>query len=163
MFGRFGEFNSADEINELAVNLRKEGDMDSIKELARENGIDVEVAEVFIEGDLLYLCDYMSAAIGKLDVEIEDMKAKEIMLDWANYIKERCFEDEDMARAVRSRGKTLKGCIGELLKWSFRHQIPVDSGIMKEAGVTAGRCTLGIPGMGTAKRLITNYYTGKQV
>ena len=32
---------------------------------------------------------------------------------------------------------------------------------MKAAGVTAGRCTIGIPGMATAKKIITNYYTGK--
>ena len=34
MWDRFGEFDSATEINELAVNLRKEGDADSLKELA---------------------------------------------------------------------------------------------------------------------------------
>ena len=40
MFERFGEFDSAAEINETAVNLRKEGDTDSLKVLAEENGID---------------------------------------------------------------------------------------------------------------------------
>lgn len=57
MFERFGEFGSAEEINETAVNLRKEGDMENIKVLAKENGIDEENAEVFIDGELLYLCD----------------------------------------------------------------------------------------------------------
>ena len=63
MYERFGEFNSAEEINETAVNLRREGDTESIKILAKENGIDEDVAEVFIEGTLLYLCDDMTAAI----------------------------------------------------------------------------------------------------
>ena len=36
MFDRFGEFGSAAEINETAVNLRKEGDTDSLKVLAEE-------------------------------------------------------------------------------------------------------------------------------
>lgn len=161
MYSRFGEFDSAEEINEVAVNLRKEGDVESLKELAKENGIDVDIVEVFLEGDLLYLCDTMSAAIGKIEIEAADMKAKEIMMDWADYIKARCFEDENMARAVRKKGKSLKGCIGELLKWSFKNQIPIDSGILKAAGVTAGRCTLGIPGIGTAKKIITSYYLGK--
>lgn len=161
MYSRFGEFDSAEEINEVAVNLRKEGDVESLKELAKENGIDVDIVEVFLEGDLLYLCDTMSAAIGKIEIEAADMKAKEIMMDWADYIKARCFEDENMARAVRKKGKSLKGCIGELLKWSFQNQIPIDSGILKAAGVTAGRCTLGIPGIGTAKKIITSYYLGK--
>lgn len=161
MYERFGEFNSAEEINETAVNLRREGDTESIKILAKENGIDEDVAEVFIEGTLLYLCDNMTAAIGKLDIEEKDMKAKEIMADWADYIKARCFEDENMAKAVRRKDKSLKGCIGALLTWSFKNQIPVDKDIMKAAGVTAGRCTLGIPGIGTAKKIITEYYLGK--
>lgn len=161
MYERFGEFNSAEEINETAVNLRREGDTESIKILAKENGIDEDVAEVFIEGALLYLCDNMTAAIGKLDIEEKDLKAKEIMADWADYIKARCFEDENMAKAVRRKDKSLKGCIGALLTWSFKNQIPVDKDIMKAAGVTAGRCTLGIPGIGTAKKIITEYYLGK--
>lgn len=161
MYERFGEFNSAEDINETAVNLRREGDTESIKILAKENGIDEDVAEVFIEGTLLYLCDNMTAAIGKLDIEEKDLKAKEIMADWADYIKARCFEDENMAKAVRRKDKSLKGCIGALLTWSFKNQILVDKDIMKAAGVTAGRCTLGIPGIGTAKKIITEYYLGK--
>lgn len=163
MYERFGEFDSAEEINETAVNLRKEGDRESLKILAGENGIDEEIAELFLEGDLLYLCDAMSAAVGKIDVEAREMKAAEIMADWADYIKARCFEDENMARAVRGKNRSLKGCIGELLKWSFKNQIPIDKDILKAAGVSAGRCTLGIPGMGTAKRIITEYYLGRQV
>lgn len=161
MYERFGEFNSAEEINETAVNLRREGDIESIKILAKENGIDEDVVEVFLDGSLIYLCDTMTAAIGKIDVEASEMKAKEIMVDWADYIKARCFEDENMARAVRRKDKSLKGCIGALLTWSFKNQIPIDKEIMKAAGVSSGRCTLGIPGMGTAKQIITKYYLGK--
>ena len=161
MFERFGEFGSAEEINETAVNLRREGDTESIMELAEENGIEAEIAEVFIAGDLLYLCDAMTAAIGKIDVECRELKPKEIMQDWTEYIKARCFEDGRMAAAVRAKGKSLKGCIAALLGWSFGNQIPVDKDILKEAKVSAGRVTLGIPGIGTAKRIITDYYMGK--
>lgn len=162
MYERFGEFDSEEEINETAVNLRKEGDKESIRILAEENGIDQDVAEAFLAGDLLYLCDSMSAAIGKIEVEARAMQAGEIMADWVEYIKWRCYDDDGMARAVRAKEKSLKGCIGELLKWSFRHQLPVDKDILKAAGVTGGRCTLGIPGMGTAKQIITDYYLGRQ-
>lgn len=68
MFDRFGEFDSAAEINETAVNLRKEGDMGSLKVLAEENGIDQDILEVFIDGTLLYICDDMTAAIGKIEI-----------------------------------------------------------------------------------------------
>lgn len=159
MFDRFGEFDSAAEINETAVNLRKEGDVESLKVLAEENGIDLDILDVFIEGDLLYICDDMSAAVGKIEVEAKEVKCAEIMEDWVEYIKAQCFEKPEIARAVRRKKKSLAGCIAELLKWSFKNQIPVDKEIMKAAGVTAGRCTLGIPGMARAKQIITEYYT----
>lgn len=161
MFDRFGEMNSADEINTLAVNLRKEGDTDSIYVLAKENGIDEAVAEIFITGDLLYLCDDMAAAIGKIEIEATELKPVEIMADWVDYLKARCFEEPEMAKAVRKKGKSLKGAIAALLTWSFKNQNHVDKDIMKAAGVTAGRCTLGIPGMGRAKQIMAQYYLGK--
>ena len=37
MFERFGEFDSAKEINDTAVNLRREGDKESLIVLAKEN------------------------------------------------------------------------------------------------------------------------------
>lgn len=161
MFERFGEFDSAEEINETAVNLRKEGDRESIRVLAAENGIEEEIVNVFLEGELLYLCDEMTAALGKLQVEAKEARCAEIMEDWLSYIKVQCLDHPEVARAVRRKGKSLSGCIAELLKWSFKHQIPVDNGILKAAGVNAGRCTLGIPGMATATRIITDYYMKK--
>lgn len=161
MFDRFGEFDSAEELNETAVNLRKEGDTESIKILARENGIDPDVVEVFLSGDLLFLCDSMSAGIGKIEVEEKELKPVEIMEDWVEYLKTRCFESEEMAKAVRRKGKNLKGAIAALLLWSFSNQKPVDKDILKTARVNAGRCTLGIPGMARAKQIMTDYYMGR--
>ena len=161
MFDKFGEFSSYQEINELAVNLRKEGDTDSIMDLAKENGIDTDIAEAFVEGDILYLCDAMAAAIGKIEIEAAELKTKEIMSDWIEYLKVRCLEDEATALAVRKTGKSLKGAIAALLTWSFKNQTPVDKDILKAAGVNASRCTLGIPGMGRAKKIMSDYYLGK--
>ncbi|MCI9624994.1 MAG: hypothetical protein HFI23_16940 [Lachnospiraceae bacterium] len=158
MFDKFGEFDSVKEINELAINLRKEGDRESLNILAKENGIDLEIAEAFLDGDIDFLCDIMAAAIGKLEVEAAELKPVEIMADWVEYIKGRCLEDDGLAVAIRKKGKSLKGAIAALLMWSFKHQQNVDKGILKAAGVSVGRCTLGIPGMGTAKKLITEYY-----
>lgn len=160
MWDRFGEFDSAAEINELAVNLRKEGDADSLKALARENGIDPDLAEAFLDGELLYLCDDMAAAIGKIEIEAAELKPVEIMADWVEYLKARCFEDAGTARAVRRKGKSLKGAIAALLTWSFKNQQAVDKDIIKAAGVSAGKVTLGIPGMARAKQLMAEYYLG---
>ena len=69
MFDKFGEMGSAAEINELAGNLKAEGDTKSVKLLASENGIDEDVANAYIEGIIPVLCDEMSAALGKLNIE----------------------------------------------------------------------------------------------
>ena len=161
MFDRFGNMDSAEAINELALNLLNEGDHESIKVLAEENGIDEGIVEIFITGEILYICDDMSAAIGKIDMECKELKPVEIMADWVEYLKSRCFEDVAMARAVRQSNKSLKAAIAELLTWSFKNQNPVDKDILKAAGVN-GRCTLGIPGMGRAKKIMTEYYLGQE-
>ena len=160
MFDRFGEFDSAEEINETAVNLRREGDLQGLRVPAAENGIDADDEEAFAAGALLYLCDDMAAAIGKIEIEAKGVDCAEIMEDWVEYIKVQCIDSPEVAVAVRRKGKGLAGCIAELLKWGFQHQHKVDPAILKAAGVSAGKCTVGIPGMGTAKKIINNYYLG---
>lgn len=49
MFDKFGEMSLYTEINELAANLLQEGDLDSLKELARENGIPDDYVEMYLE------------------------------------------------------------------------------------------------------------------
>lgn len=161
MFDKFGEMETAAEINELARNLKAEGDTKSIRVLAKENGIDEEVVNVFLEGGIDFICDDMSAALGKIDIESREVKAEELISDWCEYIKQRCLEDEQMQIAVRKKDKTLNGCIADILKWSFAHQRPVDKEILKAANVSAGKVTFGIPGMATVKQIITGYYLGK--
>lgn len=161
MFERFGELESAKEINELAVNLFNEGDTESLRVMAAENGIPEVFVDLFCAGDLPALCDATTAALGKIEVEAEELKPEELLADWVEYLKSQCMENELMAYSVRKKGKSLKGCIAALLKWSFGNQIPIEKEILKAAGVTAGRVTLGIPGMGTAKRIIREYYMGK--
>ena len=103
MFEKFGEFDSAKEINEPAINLRKEGDKESLNVLAKENGIDLEIAEAFLDGEIDFLCDVMAAAIGKIEVEAAELRPVEIMADWVEYIKGRCLEDDGLAVAVRKK------------------------------------------------------------
>lgn len=161
MFDKFGEMNSFGEINELAENLFNEGDTESLKEMAKENGIPDEIVEMYLQGDVPVICDPLTAALGKIEIECEELKPQEIMEDWVEYLKSQCMENEVIAYQVRKKGKSLKGMIGALLKWSFGHQQQIDKDIIKAAGVSAGRVTLGIPGMGRAKSIIRDYYMGK--
>lgn len=157
MFEKFGEFDSVEELNAAAEGLLKEGDTESLIALAEENGIDKGDAEDYIDGIAPELANALMAAWGKLDVECKELKPYEIMEDWVEYIKRRCSEDPEVAKAVRSKKKNLKGCIAVLLKWSFENAKTVDRDIMKAAGVNA-QCKLGIPGMGTARKMISKYY-----
>lgn len=160
MFEKFGEFDSADKINELAKNLLKEGDKASIYELAKENGIPKDYADMMVDGTFPMLCDATTAATGKIDVEAGELKPKGIMEDWVNYIKAVCVEDGKIAENVRKKGKSLKGCIGALLKYAFDHQEKVDPEIIKAAGVKASRVTFGMAGQKEARKLIRQYYGG---
>lgn len=160
MFEKFGEFDSFEEINGLAENLLNEGDIESLKTMASENGIQNDFVEMYIQGDIPVLCDPLTAAMGKIDVEAAELKPKEIMEDWVEYLRGQCMENEILAHQVRKKGKSLKGCIAALLSWSFKHQQAIDKDIIKAAGVSAGKVTLGIPGMARAKKIITEYYLG---
>ena len=159
MFEVFGEL-TAEEINKTAEGLKDEGDIKNLIVLAKENGIDEMYARLYIEDELDQLCDVASAALGKLAIEEADLKPVEIIEDWVAYIKGSCLDDENIAVAVRKKGKNLKGCIAELLKWSFKNAYNVDKDIIKAAGVSNATVKMGIPGIGTAKKLIKEYYLG---
>lgn len=111
LYSKFGEFGSADEINELAKNLLAEGDRASIKALASENGIPKDYADMFVSGDIPVLCDAQTAAVGKIEVEAAEMKAEDIMADWVEYIKAVSIEDEKIAAGVRNKGKALRAVL----------------------------------------------------
>ena len=87
MFEQFGEMGSAAEINLLADNLVIEGDLESVKKLAKENGLDEMDVEDFLAGDLPELCTDLSAAVGKLELEAKELGLKELMSDWVEWIK----------------------------------------------------------------------------
>lgn len=161
MFDKFGEFDSVEEINETAAGLLEEGDLEGLREMAKENGFDEDDVQDYIDGIYPELANTYTAAWNKLEVEMKELKVCEIMEDWVEYIRIKMEEEEEMQRAIRKKGKSLQGCIAALMKWGFKHQYPISNEIMKEAGVTASKVTLGIPGMGTAKKVITKYYLGK--
>ncbi len=160
MYEKLGEFDSAEEMCTLAENLFNEGDMESIRTLAKENGIDEMIVDAYIEGFEPKFVDAAEAAVGKIEVETTALKPKDIMVDWCEYIKTSSMDDEEMARAVRRKGKSLKGCIGAILKWAFAHQQAVDKDIIKAAGVQASKITLGMPGRAEANKIIREYYLG---
>lgn len=159
MFDNFGEFNSWEELNRSAEGLKAEGDIENLKVLAAENGIDEMDLVDYMNGDTQRLCTATTAALGKLAVEKADMKVSEIVEDWISYIESELSEDEQLALDVRRKGKSLIGCIGAILNWSYAQRYKVDDRIIKASGISASGVEMGIPGMATAKKLIWGYYT----
>lgn len=62
MFEKFGELNSFGEINELAENLFNEGDTESLRAMAKENGIQSDFVDMYLQGEIPALCDQLTAA-----------------------------------------------------------------------------------------------------
>lgn len=158
MFDNFGEFDSWEELNRTAQGLKNERDFDNLKVLAAENGIDEMDVVDFVNGDMPTLCTAVTAALGKLAIEKADIKVSEIVEDWISYIESELSENEQLALLVRKKGRSLIGCIGEILQWSYTNRYKVDDRIIKASGIKASGVEMGIPGMATAKKLIWGYY-----
>ena len=160
MFERFGEFDSYEEINRAAEGLRAEGDIESLKVLAEENGLDPDDAQEYVELNYVEFCNETMAALGKIKVESAELKPKDLMEDWVDYLETIIMDESDIAQAVRKKNKNLAGMMAALLKWSYEHQQTVPQEIVKAAGVSASKVTFGIPSMADAKRIIREYYLG---
>ena len=111
LYEKFGEFDSAAEINHKAEQLFNAGDLDGLRNLACENGIPDDFAEMYISGEIAELCDDQTAAVGKIDMEVDELQLSEILIDWADYIKAQCMTDDLFCRQVRRKGKNLEICI----------------------------------------------------
>lgn len=158
MFDKFGEFDTYEELNKAADGQKTQGDIEALKELAAENGIDQDDVEDYMDGVIPELCTAKTAALGKLAVEIADIKASEIVQDWIDYIQSSAMEDLQMSVAIRKKGKSLIGCIGAMLKWSYKARYKVDDRIIKASGIRATGVEMGIPGMASARKIIREYY-----
>ena len=58
MFEKFGEFDSAEEINRAAAAQRAEGDTEALMQIAIENGIDKEDAQDYAAGKYFPFTDF---------------------------------------------------------------------------------------------------------
>lgn len=166
MFDKFGEFDSAEEMNRAVAAKLKEGDADAILKIAEENGIDKEDAEDYIEGATAEFATQSMAARGKLMVESKDLKIEGILIDWRDMILKMCLDDQKMCVAVRRKGKSLKECIAKLIAFSFENKVQVSDKIVKATTINhngkkepfRGPLYLGFPNRFELKKLIEEYY-----
>lgn len=158
MFDRFGKFNSVEELNLAAEGQKEEGDIESLIELAKENGIDPEDAQDYADGYADCLATVPMAITGRIAVETEGLKLGEILKDWTDYILSVGLEDEKVASGIME--KDLAGCIGAILKTAFNTRVKIPDKVVKAAGITDARVELGMPGSATVKKIIREYYQG---
>ena len=173
MFDEFGKL-TLDELNAKAEELSNEGDEVALGRLAAENGIPMDSVKAYMNMESDYLCeDVTDAALGRIDIEADDIGAEEIMGDWADYVRSIVIDSEAMARAVMNPEKSFAGCVGTLAAWSIMHAEPAPPEVIKaiDKAVTDAQLKklhmerrhvrwtkIGMPGIGTAKRIIRSYY-----
>ena len=169
MFEKFGEFDSAEELNRAAAAQMEQGDDEALIALAEENGIDREDAEDYIDGCADKLATPLMAAVGKIRVEYESLKLKGILVDWKDVVVDLCTENTDLQEAVRRKGNCLRDCMAALIRFAFENKEQVSEEIVKATKVThngkeeplRGPLYLGIPNKTQTKKIILDYYLGR--
>lgn len=165
MFDKFGEVNSYKELNEMAAAQLAEGDEDAIMEIAKENGIDIEDAEDFIDGVVEEFCTPVTAAIGKLEMEKQAMKPVGACGDIVDELIRRCTEDRKLAEAVRRKGKNLKQYMANCLDYGWKHSWDVPKDVMSKTKdlqkiMHGHMCKVGLPNKKEARTIADQYYMG---
>ena len=126
MFEKFGEFDSVEELNRAAEGLKKEGDMEALKALAEENGIDREDVEDYIDNWTDSLTNVSSAAFGRLKLERRDSEkynaAERAAVNVIITMAEGMCMREDFAAAVMKKGKRIHGIYEAMKNAASEHK-----------------------------------------
>lgn len=163
MFDKFGEFDSAEEINRAAAAQRAEGDTEALMQIAMENGIDKEDAQDYADGIVGELTTPLLAALGKLKVEKDDLKLTGVLSDWVDELNTMCTESPEFALAVRRKGKNLAGYIALTAESGYEHRAVVDKRIVEKTTTIkrimgSHEFAIGIPDKRTRRELAEKYY-----
>lgn len=161
---KYGEINTIEKLNEKAAALLNAKDNNEIIALAKENGIDKEDAQDYIDGFTDEFATIGMAALGRLKVSADELKIDGILKDWVGYINQMVIEDKEMAAAVLR--KSLEGCMSKLIKFAFENKVQVSNKIVDITKVKVNGKTeqlrkpiyLGIPNALEAKNIIKEYY-----
>ena len=151
MFEHFGECDSAEEMNLAVDGWYEEGDIDSIKAFAKENGFEDRYVESYLEQrkgnpNELFTND-IEAAIAKLGLEKEENSQLGIFADdIIDYLASECI-DEKLAKGIRRKGKRLKEASSLIYKEAKKNRVTIDD----RSGEYCGPFK--------AFTLVKNYYT----
>ena len=163
LFKKFGEFDSAEEINRAAKAQLEQGDTEAIKILANENGIDEMDAEDFIAGDIPELCTDLSAALGKLEAEKTEIGIEDMTYGaWTAAIQVMLTDDPELCKAYRKKGKKLAVILGMATVKCSKTRTNAPKLIVDEAKKLDGSIpyplTMGAISIADFKQLVRAYY-----
>lgn len=106
----YAQYNTLQEINDLADKLLNDNEPEKVKALAGEKGLDPYMTELYLTGQLpLLVMDTMMGADAKLDTEVRELPEQnaELGAGIAEYMKQQVMEDEKLAEAVMDPDKHL--------------------------------------------------------
>lgn len=163
MYEKFGEFDSVEEINRAAADLKAGGDEETLVALALENGLSREDAEDYMDDCINELTTSMQAAVGKLRMEMKELKLSGVLVDWTNELIDMCSESVEFRVAVRRKGKDLAGYIALTAETGYENRCVVDKRIVEKTGkiksiIGSHEFSIGIPDKKTRRELANKYY-----
>lgn len=118
----FGEFQTIEELNKTALNLRKTDEKNEILTLGQENNIDEKIINKFINKEIDYLAksnqqenkegeDLNETAIEKLKRESKEVKNKRVPAEpIVKYLINKCEADPKFSERIKIENKNLKRC-----------------------------------------------------
>ena len=127
MFDKFGEFNSYEELNLAAEGFKKEGDKESLMELAKENGIDKDDVKDYLDGILTELVNPTTAALGRLEIvqrgeDKNEGKIERAMIKLIYKMTKTMCTDEEFAKSVMKKGKRIEKIVKLMKKGAKKHK-----------------------------------------
>lgn len=140
---QFGLFKNYEELNRAAEGLKAEGDTESLYVLAKENGIDKEDVEDYLDGCIHELTTIYSCAFGELTAqEQEDIETQKSLVEKMplrvimTMLKGMCC-DEQIALAVKSETKKVTAIYDAMRNEASKHKsgnVGVSCGTDRELG-----------------------------
>lgn len=115
LFERFGEMD-LEELNKAAEGLKKEGDLDSLRALALENGLDPEDVADYVAGDTKQLATLRQAALGRIKVQEERTEIPRTAAGIIYGMARAMTTDPEACRAFMKKGSRVDKVWSELEK-----------------------------------------------
>lgn len=176
MFEKYGEFDSAEEINAKAAELKQTGDKQALIDLALENGLDKELAEEYWDRDEngIEVEDIMSddfccaeeAALGKIMIERKKLGITREFEILADELETEIIEDArkkgPLAAGVRRKGKSLAEYLAKVIDKGYKDAITPPKEILDKVTAVPKQylqhLKTGMPNKAERKAIMAEYF-----